>query len=133
LQTIKAQGKRLITLSGDSHNAWFANLTTLSGTKVGVEFAGSSITSPGFESVGLGGLAGSLDGSAVAQMSGSGLGLVDDLNYVDSVRRGYLLMTATAAEVKGEYIFVDTVKSKTYVASVGKSVTVSATGSVTYA
>jgi alkaline phosphatase D len=134
LQTVKAQGKKLITLSGDSHNAWFANVTTLAGEKVGVEFAGSSVTSPGFESVGLGGLASSLDGSAVVPgVYGSGMGLVDDLNYVDAVRRGYLLMTATAASVKGEYVFVDTIKSKTYVAATGKSVTVAASGAVTYA
>lgn len=134
LQTIKAQGKKLITLSGDSHNAWFANLTTLTGDKVGVEFAGSSVTSPGFESVGLGGLAGALDGTTIVPgVQGTGMGLVDDLNYVDSKRRGYLLMTATAASVKGEYVFVDTIKSRTYTATVGKTVTVAASGAVSYA
>jgi alkaline phosphatase D len=133
LQTIKAQGKKLITLSGDSHNAWFANVTTLAGEKVGVEFAGSSVTSPGFESVGLGSLASSLDGTAVAPgVQGTGLGLVDDLNYADTSRRGYLLMTATTASIKGEYVFVDTIKSKTYVASTGKTVTVADTGIATY-
>lgn len=132
LQTIKAQGKKLVTLSGDSHNAWFANLTTLTGEKVGVEFAGASVSSPGFEAVGLGALASSLDGSAVTASNGSGLGLVTDLNYVDTVRRGYLLMTASSAEMKGEYVFVDTVKSKTYVATTGKTVTVPVSGAVTY-
>ena len=133
LQTVKAQGKKLITLSGDSHNAWFANVTTLAGEKVGFEFAGSSVTSPGFESAGLGGLASSLDGTAVAPgVQGTGLGLVDDLNYVDSFRRGYLLITATTASVKGEYVFVDTIKSKSYVAVTGKTVTVAASGAVSY-
>lgn len=134
LQTVKAQGKKLIALSGDSHNAWFTHLTTLAGEKVGFEFAGSSVTSPGFESAGLGGLASSLDGTAVAPgVQGTGLGLIDDLNYADTVRRGYLLMTATAASVKGEFVFVDTIKSKTYVATTGKTVTVAATGAITYA
>jgi alkaline phosphatase D len=135
LQTIRLQGKKLVTLSGDSHNAWFANLTTIAGVKVGVEFAGTSVTSPGFESAGLGGLASSLDGTAVAPGTfGTGLGLVDDLNYADTIRRGYLLMTATAASVKGEYVFVDTIASTTYTPTVGKTVTVSATDmSVTYA
>jgi alkaline phosphatase D len=134
LQTIKAQGKKLITLSGDSHNAWFTNVTTLAGDKVGVEFAGSSVTSPGFESAGLGALASSLDGTVLAPgMQGTGLGLVDDLNYADTIRRGYLLMTATSASVKGEYVFVDTIKSKTYVAATGKTITVADTGVVTYA
>ncbi len=138
LQTAKAQGKKLVALSGDSHNAWFTNLTTLAGEKVGVEFATSSVTAPGFESAGLGGLAGSLDGSVLtAQLGnaaiGAGLGLIDDLNYSDTNRRGYLQMTITAAEVKGEFVFVSTVKSKTYTAAVGKTITVPASGVVKYA
>ena len=135
LQTILGQGKKLVALSGDSHNAWFTNLTTLNGTKVGVEFAGSSVTSPGFESAGLGGLASSLDGTAVAGATtyGSGLGLVDDLNYSNTTQRGYLLMTVTAAAVKGEYVFMDTITSKTYTPTVGKTITVTTTGAVTYA
>jgi alkaline phosphatase D len=135
LQTVKAQSKKFITLSGDSHNGWFTNLTTLAGEKIGVEFAGSSVTSPGFESAGLGGLASSLDGTAVVPGGhGLGLGLVDDLNYVDTIRRGYLLITATAASVKGEYVYVDTIKSTSYAATTGKTITVSAADmSVTYA
>lgn len=135
LQTVKAQSKKFVTLSGDSHNGWFTNLTTLAGEKVGVEFAGSSVTSPGFESAGLGGLASSLDGTAVVPGGhGLGLGLVDDLNYVDTIRRGYLLMTATANSIKGEYVYVDTIKSTSYAATVGKTITVSAADmTVTYA
>lgn len=139
LQTVKALGKKLVALSGDSHNAWFNNLTTLDGTKIGVEFAGSSVTAPGFESAGLGALASSLDGSALLPQLGSaaigaGLGLIDDLNYSDTIRRGYLLMTVTNDSVKGEYMFMSTVKSAAYTASIGKTITVAAaTGAVTYA
>ena len=75
-----------------------------------------------------------LDGTAVLPgVHGSGLGLVDDLNYADTIRRGYLLMTATTAAAKGEYVFVDTIKSRTYAATTGKTVTVAATGDVTSA
>jgi alkaline phosphatase D len=138
LQTVKAQGKQLVTLSGDSHNAWFANVTTLAGEKVGVEFAASSVTAPGFEAVGLGALASSLDGSAlVPQLGtaaiGAGLGLVDDLSYADTIRRGYLQVTVSSSEVKGEYVFVDTVQSKTYAASIGRTISVALSGAVTYA
>jgi alkaline phosphatase D len=138
LQNIKVQNKKLVTLSGDSHNAWFNNLTTLDGTKVGVEFAGSSVTAPGFESQGLGALASSMDGSAlVPQLGnaaiGAGLGLIDSLNYCDTIRRGYLLVTVTNADVKGEYVFMDTVKSKTYTPTIGRTITVAATGGITYA
>lgn len=138
LQTIMAQGKKLVVLSGDSHNGWFTNLTTLAGEKVGVEFAGSSVTAPGFESVGLGGLAASLDGSAlVPQLGnaaiGASLGLIDDVNYSDTIRRGFLMMTVTAGSVKGEYVYVSTVKSTTYSTSIGRSITVPASGAITYA
>ena len=134
LQTVKAANKKLVTISGDSHNAWFNNLTTLANEKVGVEFAGSSVTAPGFESAGLGELASSLDGTAVAPgVQGTGLGLVDDLNYADTKRRGYLLMTVTANTVKGEYVFVDTIASKTYNKVVGKTATVATDLTTTYA
>lgn len=138
LATIKSLNKNLVALSGDSHNAWFSQLTTMAGVKVGVEFAGSSVSAHGLEYVGLGELASSLDGSALVPRLGNaaigaGLGLVDDLGYADTIRRGYLLMTVTAASVQGEYVFVDTVKSRTYTASVGRTITVAASGAVTYA
>lgn len=136
LQTVKTQGKRLVTLSGDSHNAWFTQLTTLAGDKVGVEFAGTSVSSSGFEGAGLGTLASSIDGSAlVPQLGnaaiGAGLGLIDDVSYCDTTRRGYLVMTVTPAQVKGEYVYVSSVKEPTYTATVGRTITVAATGSGT--
>ena len=138
LQTVKAQGRRLVTLSGDSHNGWFTRLTTLAGEKIGVEFAATSVSAPGFESAGLGALASSIDGSALVPQLGSaaigaGLGLIDDVGYCDTMRRGYLLMTATPAEIKGEFVYVTTVKQPTYTASVGRTITVTATATGTAA
>jgi alkaline phosphatase D len=135
---VKAQGKRLVTLSGDSHDGWFNNLTTLAGEKVGVEFAGTSVTSTGFESAGLGSTATSIDGSVlVPQLGnaaiGAGLGLIDDVNYCDTTRRGYLVMTVTSTEVRGEYVYVSSVKQPTYTTTVGRTVTVAATGGGTAA
>ena len=135
LQAAKAAGKRLVALSGDSHNAWFANLTTLAGERVGWEFAGASVTSPGFESVGLGSFGPALDGSALVPQLGSaavgaGLGLVDDLAWADTSRRGYLLLTVTAGSTQGEFVFVDSVKTRTYSSAVGKTITVQSTGAV---
>ena len=132
LQAARSQGKRLVTLSGDSHDGWFANLTTLAGDKVGVEFAGTSVTSTGFESAGLGSVASSIDGSAlVPQLGnaaiGAGLGLIDDVNYCDTTRRGYLVMTVTPAEVKAEYVYVSSVKQPTYTTTVGRTISVAAT------
>ena len=135
LQTIRQTGKKLVVLSGDSHNAWYNDLRTLDGsTKVGVEFATASVTAPGFESAGLGEFAPFIDGSAVApgNINGSRAGLIDDVNYVETKRRGYLLMTVTAANVKGEFVFVDNIRSKSYTASVGKTVTVASNLTATY-
>ena len=136
LQSILALKKPLVTLSGDSHNAWFSQLTTLKGQKVGVEFAGSSVTAPGFESLGLGTIAPALDGSINSKQwldgNGKNYGLIDDLNYIDTKSRGYLLMTFTQDTVKGEYVFMDTVVSNTYKANVGKTITVTPDLKATY-
>jgi alkaline phosphatase D len=136
LQSILALKKPLVTLSGDSHNAWFSQLTTLKGQKVGVEFAGSSVTAPGFESLGLGTIAPALDGSINSKQwldgNGKNYGLIDDLNYIDTKSRGYLLMTFTQDTVKGEYVFMDTVVSNTYKSSVGKTITVTPDLKATY-
>ena len=132
LQAVRSLGRRLVTLSGDSHNAWFAQLTTLAGERVGVEFAGTAVTSSGFEAVGLGALAPSIDGSALTPQLGeaalgAGLGLIDDVAYCDTSRRGYLLMTVTPSAVRGAYVYVGSVKQPTYTATIGRTVTVAAT------
>jgi alkaline phosphatase D len=135
LQTVKATGKKLVVLSGDSHNAWFNNLKSLDGSsQIGVEFATTSVTAPGYESAGLGGLASTIDGTLITGgVNGTGMGLISDVNYSDTSRRGYLLMTVTAASVKGEFVFVDKTTTKTYAASVGKTVSVAASNlAVTY-
>ncbi len=137
LQSVKSLNKKLVVLSGDSHDGWFNNLTTLSDEKVGVEFAGTSVTSTGFEAVGLGAVGSALDGSAlVPQLGnaaiGAGLGLIDDLGYANSSQRGYLLMTVTADTVKGEYVYMSTVKSSTYTRSIGRTITVDTSGKTTF-
>ncbi len=136
LQSVQALNKPLITLSGDSHNAWFAQLTTLKGQKVGVEFAGSSVTSPGFESLGLASIAPALDGSINSKQwidgNGKNFGMIDDLNFIDTKSRGYLMMTFTLDNVKGEYIYLDTVVSNTYKSSIGKTITVTPDLKATY-
>ncbi len=134
LQSVKTQNKKLVVLTGDSHNGWFNNLTTLAGEKIGVEFGGTSVTSTGFESVGLGTLGSSIDGSVLgASAVGAGLGLINDVSYVDTSQRGYLVMTVTPVSVKGEYVYVSSVKQPTYTAAVGRTITVAATATGTAA
>ena len=100
-------GKKLVVLSGDSHNAWHTNLTLSDGTKVGEEFATSSVSSPGWEAY-------------FPSMIPTIKSLFQDttsksnVQWMDASRRGYLKMTFTPAQAKGEFIFVDSVTNATY-------------------
>jgi alkaline phosphatase D len=113
LMTAYQLNKKLISLAGDTHNAWHADLTlagyaspVLAGVKVGEEFATTSVSSPGFEDY--------LSALPSAQVKAIFEGVVDDLNWMDPSRRGFLKMTITPAEAKGEWIFVNTIASRTY-------------------
>jgi alkaline phosphatase D len=112
LTALAASGKKLVVLAGDSHNAWHSQLTLAgllnpadANRKVGEEFAGTSVSSPGFE--------GSLPIPS-AQVKSIFESVVDDLKWMDPSRRGYLKMTFTPAQAKGEWIFVNTVGSRDY-------------------
>ncbi|MEY2729422.1 MAG: Phospholipase precursor [Pseudomonadota bacterium] len=125
LMTALQQRKRLVVLAGDTHNAWHSNLTLMglvpggppAGTKVGEEFATPSVSSPGLE-------------EALTlppqQIEAIFRGVVDDLRWIDASRRGFLKMTFTPFEAKGEWVFVNTVKSQTYAAAVGYTASYSA-------
>jgi alkaline phosphatase D len=108
----KAAGKKFAVLSGDSHNAWFNKLTLRDGTQVGAEFAGMSVTSSGFE--------GAFPPALFppATLAGTIKALVDDIAYIDTARRGYMLITVTPAQVKGEYVYVSSVTASSYTTAV---------------
>jgi alkaline phosphatase D len=78
----------------------------LAGVKVGEEFATTSVSSPGFEDY--------LSALPSAQVKAIFEGVVDDLNWMDASRRGFLKMTITPAAVKGEWVFVSTIASRSY-------------------
>jgi len=110
--------KKLISLAGDTHNAWHSDLTLmglanadLANVKVGEEFATPGVSSGGFEEY--------LPGFTPEQVKTLFENIVDDLRWLDPSRRGYLKMTFTATEAKGEWIFVNQVLSRAYSADVG--------------
>jgi alkaline phosphatase D len=112
-------GKKLISLAGDTHNAWHSKLSlmglanpAMAGMKVGEEFATSSVSSPGIESY---------LSLPPAQIKGIFEGVVDDLRWMDPSRRGYLKMIFTASEARGEWYFVSTVSERNYSVSLGKT------------
>jgi alkaline phosphatase D len=106
LAMARNQGKNLISLAGDTHNAWAGNLTDPSGQRVGVEFGTSSVSSPGFERA-LPLIANDLLSDAFKRM-------VDDLRYAETSKRGYAVLTLTTAEARCEYIEISTVFSRDY-------------------
>ena len=113
LATILAANKKLVVLSGDTHNAWHSQLTlagyisaSQAGVKVGEEFATPSVASVGLENY-----FSTLPSASVKQIFEN---VVDDLKWMDPSRRGYLKMTFTKTQAKGEWVFVSSVKSTTY-------------------
>lgn len=105
LSTVAALRKKLVVLAGDTHNAWHSDLTLMNGQKVGEEFATSSVSSPGLETYLT---------IPPANIKAIFEGVVKDLKWMDASRRGYLKMTVTPTEVQGEWLFIDTILSKTY-------------------
>jgi alkaline phosphatase D len=125
LLTAQQLQKRLVVLAGDTHNAWHSNLTlmgltdpSLAGTKVGEEFATSSVSSPGLENY--------LVTLSPAQIKGIFEGVVDDLNWMDASQRGYLKMTFTTTEAKGEWFFVNTISQRNSTSALGYAKTMAA-------
>ena len=113
LATARALNKNLVVLSGDTHNAWANDLADLRGNAVGVEFGGPGVTSPGFEA-----FFPNENPSAVA----AGLEqIIGPLVYAETEHRGYMIVTATAEECSCAWRFVDTVQSRNYSATTGKT------------
>lgn len=108
LGTARALNRNLVVLAGDTHNAWASDLADLSGNQVGVEFAVSSVSSPGFETI--------FTTENPAVLAASLEQLIGPLQYTDTARRGYMLVTATPTECRCDWVYVNTVASRTYTA-----------------
>jgi alkaline phosphatase D len=108
--------KKLISLAGDTHNAWHSDLRDAAGRRVGAEFACSSVSSPGFEAL----LAGSA--AAIQGFEQSNQLLIDDLLYLDAARRGYVLATFTATNATAEYRYVAALDVESTTTTTGKTV-----------
>ncbi|MCA1749041.1 MAG: alkaline phosphatase [Parasphingopyxis sp.] len=96
-------GANLVVLSGDSHNGWAGNLD-LAGTPAGVEMAGHSVTSPGFEAA-----LPRMDPQSVARAV---VEASPNLAWADTARRGYLTVTLTPDAARGEWHFLDGVRER---------------------
>lgn len=94
----------LVVLTGDSHNAWAFDLQH-DGKAAGVEIAGQSVSSPGFETYFTGATPAAVAKGVMARNKG--------LKWMDSSRRGYVLVELTPERVTNEWRFVETIKERT--------------------
>ncbi|MBR0552477.1 alkaline phosphatase D family protein [Stakelama marina] len=114
LKSAQDMGSELIVISGDSHNAWAYDLGH-DGKPAGVEFAGQSVTSPGFEAATV------VDPKVVAK----GLaGFNPELKWCDTSNRGYMTLSLTPDRATNEWLFCDTVLKKSDRVTLGHSATV---------
>ncbi|RPA64433.1 alkaline phosphatase [Shewanella frigidimarina] len=109
LATAKSLQHNLVVIAGDTHNAWANDLTDSGGDIVGIEFATSSVSSPGLEYY-LG-----LSDAEMPATEAAIVGLIADLKYANLKDRGYLLLTFTENEVRSDWQYVDTILDKTFV------------------
>jgi alkaline phosphatase D len=93
----------LVVLSGDSHNAWGFDLA-LGGAAAGVEFAGQSVTSPGYETY-----MPWVDPAALARVS---VAFNPQLKWMEASRRGYMTLDLTPGRATGEWLFLDTIRQR---------------------
>ena len=108
LDIFQTASKDLVVLAGDTHNAWASDLKATDGNFVGLEFATSSVSSPGLEYY-----LGITDEAANNTEAGL-VSLVEGLKYVNATNRGFLTVTFTQDEAQSEWHFVDTILSKEY-------------------
>ena len=117
LGTAIAAQKNLVVLAGDTHNGWAGQLVTDAANPIaasqnaGVEFATSSVSSPGLEEY----LALNTQGpEATAQMEQVIPLLVNDLIYNNLVDRGYLTVTFTPEQATANWHYVSSIKTASY-------------------
>jgi alkaline phosphatase D len=106
-----AKARNPIVLTGDSHNAWVANLA-VGATRFGVEFGGTSVASPGYEEIFVGFDPAQLAGLIV--YSSAVKSQTDKLVYAELSKRGFMKVSVSSSQVVSTYVYVSTVFSTTY-------------------
>ena len=100
---LAAMDKTVVAFAGDTHNAWRSDLRDRNGRLAGVELATPGVSSPGMESYL------SLDESSAALLSSAMVTLIDELQYCDLTRRGFMEVEFTPSHCDTTWHFVDDV------------------------
>lgn len=105
---VKQYNSRLIVLAGDTHNSWVSRLTDNSGRAVGVEFAITSVLSPGGERYF------SINKDQARDIEPNLVHFAKDMEYCNLNERGFTVLTFSPQEATAEYLYVDTVIDRNY-------------------
>ena len=116
LRLMRQYATNPIVISGDSHNAWTANLRAPDATgavvPVAPEFGGTSVTSGGLEQVLVGFPPAAYAGLLVETSTVRSRD--DRLIFTDQSQRGFLLIDVTPDRVTTDHVFVSTVFAADY-------------------
>ncbi|PIW62097.1 alkaline phosphatase D family protein [Shewanella sp. CG12_big_fil_rev_8_21_14_0_65_47_15] len=115
LGTAKSKNHNLVVIAGDTHNAWANELNDVNGDTVGVEFATSSVSSPGLEYYL------NLPVEQIPATEAAIVELVPDLKYANLKDRGFMTLTFTADAVRSDWHYVDTILSQDFQAATARS------------
>ncbi|MFN2099470.1 alkaline phosphatase D family protein [Altererythrobacter sp. MF3-039] len=100
LNSARDADANLVVLTGDTHNAWASELGG-----AGIEFAGQSVTSPGMEN--------SLGWIPPDQLARSLVSNSEQLKWVNTHQRGYMVLELTPQRATSEWRFMETIRQRT--------------------
>lgn len=103
LRAAQEADANLVVLAGDSHNAWASELSNANAA-AGVEFAGHSVSSPGFESY--------ISWIRPEDLSAQTVRANPQLRWAETARRGYMAVELTPARATSEYRFLQGVRNR---------------------
>lgn len=115
LGTAKSKNHNLVVIAGDTHNAWANELKDVNGDSVGVEFATSSVSSPGLEYYL------NLPAEQIPATEAAIVDLVPDLKYTNLKDRGFMTLTFTKDAVRSDWHYVSTILAKEFEESTSRS------------
>jgi len=104
-----------VVLTGDSHNAWTANLVVPGDAPVAVapEFGGTSVSSPGYEQYLLNSSPETI--AALFVESSAKREDADQLIFAEQRRRGFMLVEVRPQAVVVDHVFMSSVFERSYV------------------
>ncbi|GAM97485.1 phosphodiesterase/alkaline phosphatase D [alpha proteobacterium U9-1i] len=91
-----------LVLAGDSHNCWLSNIPSAGGRRAAIEFAGGSVSSPGFERT--------LTNAQPGEREAAFMSANPDMAFCDVGRRGYGALRVTREGCTSEWVATSDVR-----------------------